>query len=681
MRMKELAHFWKKENQFGRIVKMKIQCIGIIGAGTMGAALSQKFAQEGLDVLIVDREEKFLTNGLASIKNTLEEGVSRRIFTTKRVTEILGKISSTTDLSNLVNCQLIIEAVFEDLNVKNELFKQISSIVSADTILASNTSSFSISELANSVTYPERFIGLHFFYHAAKNRLVEIVKGDKTSEHVFDIMLQFMQRCGKDPIVCGDAHGFVVNRFFVPWLNEAVRIYEEGLADIAAIETAACRTFGCSMGPFALMNATGIPIAYHAQKTLYDVYGAFYKPADKLLEQMNSNTLWEIKAGKKIDWDIYLKISDRLSAVTMLVCGQILDENICSAGDITRGAGIGLKWRKTPVNIFNRLGQDRVSELVKPLTQKWDLTIPKRMDIKSWIPDYIMVDKHDNVGVLTFNRPEGLNAINPMVIDQLDAGFNQLEMDEQIETIIITGRGKAFVAGADIHFFVNHIKKSTINEILEFTAKGQRLFDRIDHSKKKIIAMINGLTLGGGLELALTADIIVALDHVFFAFPETGIGIYPGLGGTQRPVKRIGKNLTKYLIYSGNMLDAKNAVDIGLVDKVVSWDEFGELIANPNGLKPGKKGPSQNWIDLDNFIEGKSVKNLMDYSSKSSEWDWFLRKLTKKAPKALGIAEKLIDGERGPASELEYLEEIFNTADALAGLQSVGKPPPKYQGH
>ncbi|MBT3250207.1 MAG: 3-hydroxyacyl-CoA dehydrogenase/enoyl-CoA hydratase family protein [Candidatus Marinimicrobia bacterium] len=660
---------------------MKIQCVGIVGAGTMGAALSQKFAQEGLEVLIVDREEKFLAKGLSNIKSTLEEGVSRRIFTTERVTEILGKISPTTDLSRLVNCQLIIEAVFEDLNVKNGLFRHISSIVPEDTILASNTSSFSISELARAVSHPERFLGLHFFFHAAKNRLVEIVKGDKTSEQVFDNMMQFMQRIGKDPIVCKDAHGFVVNRFFVPWLNEAVRIYEEGIADIAAIETAACRTFGCSMGPFALMNATGIPIAYHAQKTLYEVYGAFYKPADKLLQQMNSKSPWEIKPEQIIDWDVYLQVSERLSAVTMLVCGQILDKNICTAGDITRGAGIGLKWRKTPVNIFNRLGQDRVIELVQPLLQKWDMTIPRKMDTNSWIPDYISVEKQDNVGVLTFNRPEGLNAINPMVIDQLEKGFTQLEMDKQVETIIITGRGKAFVAGADIRFFVNHIKKSTIDEILEFTAKGQKLFDRIDHSKKKIVAIVNGLTLGGGLELALTADVIVALDHVLFAFPETGIGIYPGLGGTQRPIKRVGKNLTKFLIYSGNMIDAKNACDMGLIDKVVSWDEIGGLFENPHELTSAKKGPSQNWIDVDNFIDGKTVKNLLEHSSKASEWDWLLRKMVKKAPRALEIAEKLIDAERGPASELKYLKEIFTTDDALAGLQSVGKVPPKYQGH
>ena len=660
---------------------MKIQCVGIVGAGTMGAALSQKFAQEGLEVLIVDREEKFLAKGLSNIKSTLEEGVSRRIFTTERVTEILGKISPTTDLSRLVNCQLIIEAVFEDLNVKNGLFRHISSIVPEDTILASNTSSFSISELARAVSHPERFLGLHFFFHAAKNRLVEIVKGDKTSEQVFDNMMQFMQRIGKDPIVCKDAHGFVVTRFFVPWLNEAVRIYEEGIADIAAIETAACRTFGCSMGPFALMNATGIPIAYHAQKTLYEVYGAFYKPADKLLQQMNSKSPWEIKPEQIIDWDVYLQVSERLSAVTMLVCGQILDKNICTAGDITRGAGIGLKWRKTPVNIFNRLGQDRVIELVQPLLQKWDMTIPRKMDTNSWIPDYISVEKQDNVGVLTFNRPEGLNAINPMVIDQLEKGFTQLEMDKQVETIIITGRGKAFVAGADIRFFVNHIKKSTIDEILEFTAKGQKLFDRIDHSKKKIVAIVNGLTLGGGLELALTADVIVALDHVLFAFPETGIGIYPGLGGTQRPIKRVGKNLTKFLIYSGNMIDAKNACDMGLIDKVVSWDEIGGLFENPHELTSAKKGPSQNWIDVDNFIDGKTVKNLLEHSSKASEWDWLLRKMVKKAPRALEIAEKLIDAERGPASELKYLKEIFTTDDALAGLQSVGKVPPKYQGH
>ena len=125
-------------------------------------------------------------------------------------------------------------------------------------------------------------MGLSFFYHAAKNRLVEVVKGDETNDKTFNDCMWFMQRCGKDPITCKDAHGFVVNRFFVPWLNEAVRIYEDNLATPGEIDSVAMRTFVCGMGPFALMNATGIAIAYHSQKTLEDAYGEFLSSSENI---------------------------------------------------------------------------------------------------------------------------------------------------------------------------------------------------------------------------------------------------------------------------------------------------------------------------------------------------------------------------------------------------------------
>lgn len=154
-----------------------IQTVGIVGAGTMGSALAQKFAQEGLAIILVDRTDSFLRRALSMIQATLNEGVQRKLFTPQQTARIVDQITCTTRLEKLSHCQLVIEAVFEDLTVKTTLFQKLSTILDPQAILATNTSSFSVDELSQHVTPADRFLGLHFFYHAAKNRLVEIIRG------------------------------------------------------------------------------------------------------------------------------------------------------------------------------------------------------------------------------------------------------------------------------------------------------------------------------------------------------------------------------------------------------------------------------------------------------------------------------------------------------------------------
>jgi enoyl-CoA hydratase/3-hydroxyacyl-CoA dehydrogenase len=654
--------------------------VGIIGAGTMGAALTQKFAQEGLIVFMVDRDDRFLDRGMENIRVILQEGVKRRIFTEEQMRQIVDRIHPTIDMNELAQCQVVIEAVFEDKKVKEDLFNQISEIVPSDTILATNTSSFSVTELAESVKHPQRFLGLHFFYHAAKNRLVEVVRGETTSDAIFNECMWFMQRCGKDPIFCKDSHGFVVNRFFVPWLNEAVHLYEESIAEPAAIDTIARKAFGCGMGPFALMNATGVPIAYHSQRTLEDAFGEFYHPAETLKLQTEKNEEWSISGSEEVEPSVAKQISDRLLAVTLFVCGQLLDEKVCTAGDISRGAGIGLKWRKGPVDCYHKLGEAKVSDLVRDLAKEWKLDVPGAMASEHWKPDFVNTEINGHTGVITINRPEGMNAMNPTVVSQLADAFDRLDGDDSLKNIVITARGKAFVAGADINFFIDHIKANTISEIVDFTTDGQKLFTRIDESDKKIIVMVNGFALGGGLELALTADVIVALNKAIFAFPETGIGIYPGLGGTQRPINRIGKGLTKYLVYSGQILSAQKAAEIGLIDNVVSWDEMVSLIADPDSLEKNSVTLSEKWQKLSDYFNNTTVEALFNMNEIPEGMEKIIGKIRTKAPVAMKIVETLINENLGPESELDHLETIFNTADALAGLQSVGKRPPEYKG-
>src|SRR4030042_980089 len=269
--------------------------IGIIGSGNMGSGIAQKTAQEGLSVVMMDIKPEFVEKGLNAIRKTLQEAVERRIIKAEKVEEILGRIRGTTDLSEIRDCDLVIEAVFEDMAVKKDLFKRLERICEPSTIIASNTSSFPVDDMSEVFEHPERVIGLHFFYHPAKNRLVEVIPGSKTSQQTIDLSRLFAQLTGKIDILVKNSAGFAVNRIFVPWINEASRILEEGIANIPTIEKAGKESLGLGMGPFELMNITAVKTAFHAAVGLADKLGAFYAPSDRLKGQVQSDKPWPLE--------------------------------------------------------------------------------------------------------------------------------------------------------------------------------------------------------------------------------------------------------------------------------------------------------------------------------------------------------------------------------------------------
>lgn len=660
----------------------KIETVGVVGAGTMGAALAQKFATEGFKVVLLDRERRFLEKGLKSIQTTLQEGVERKLFSEEQVAGILSKIRGSVQPADLRYCELVIEAIFEDFAAKTSLLRELSEILPKETIVGSNTSSFSISELAQSISYPQRFLGLHYFYHAAKNRLVEIVPGEKTAPETRRACEIFSALSGKDPIVCKDRYGFAVNRFFVPWLNEAVRLLEEGVGDAATIDRVSMKTFQIGMGPFALMNATGVRIAYHAQKTL-EAFGNFYRVAALLKKQAMANEPWGIEAAANvpIEAETEKQIRERMLGSVFLVCSQILDEEVCAAVDLNRGARIGLRWRKGPLELMQSSGEEEVRRLIRQIAGRYQTPLPRSIGAQFWKMEFVRLEKQGHSAFITIHRPEDLNALNEQVMQELSEKFAAAEADPAIDTIAITGAGKAFVAGADIKFFVQNMQQNALEKIVAFTRSGQEVYQRIERSAKKIVALINGMALGGGLELALCADVILATPEASMAFPETGIGIYPGLGGTQRTPKRIGRGLAKFLIYTGKMLSAREAEEMGLVDAIIPREDifalkFGEKVFPV--LQNAEKVLPRRWETLGNFFEKNSLARIVNNEGVESqlaaeEVEKLRKRILQKAPIALQVAEKLIDAAAGCQSELDEIPYIFSTEDALLGLSSMGK--------
>ncbi|MGH2570582.1 MAG: enoyl-CoA hydratase-related protein, partial [bacterium] len=508
--------------------------------------------------------------------------MARGIFAQAAADGTLARIRATGRLADAAACDLVVEAVFEDLAVKRSLFGELDRFCPARAILATNTSSFTVADVASATRRPERVVGLHYFYHPAKNRLVEVIAGPGTSEGTRRAAWTFAEATGKTPIRSADSPGFVVNRYFVPWINEAVRCLDEGVADIPSIEQAAKDAFRIGMGPFELMNVTGIPIGLHAATTLGERLGPFYRPSPRLARQAATGALWPL--GGEPDPSKFEVVRRRLLGVAFLVATKMVEEGVCTPEDCDIGARVGLRWSLGPFELANEVGPKAAAAMAGELAAGFrDMPVPRLLERQaaSGSPfEFRLVALHveDGIAEVTLNRPDALNALNEAMVSQLERAFDEADRRADVRTIVLRGAGKAFVAGADVKFFVQHLDAGTFDPIRKFTEKAQSLYRRIDESDKLVICRLDGLSLGGGSELALCADVILATERGSLGFPETGIGIYPGLGGTQRTSRRIGIPLTRWLVLTGSTVDATSAQAIGLVDEVVPVERMDERI-------------------------------------------------------------------------------------------------------
>lgn len=669
----------------------QISKIAVIGAGNMGSGIAQKIAQEGLDVVVIDLKDEYVERGLGIIRQMLQEGVERKIFKPQQVEEVFSRIEGTSDFNAAADADLVIEAVFEDKQVKADLFKKLDQICSPKTILATNTSSFYVKEFAEQTTRPDRFIGLHYFFHPAKNRLLEVIPHESTSPDTLEKSLLAAKLHGKTSIVVKDAPGFAVNRFFVPFLNEAARMLEEGLANIPTIEAAAKQAFKIGMGPFELMNVTGIPIAVHASTTLGNEIGPFYATAPILKAQMEKNKNWDLSGD--LDESKLAAVIERFYGVCLGVAAALVDEGVASIEDTDRGAKIGLRWIMGPFEIMNKIGVDRTYAAVEAITRSYDdFKMPRVLARQKELGrpfefKFVDLEVKDDIGYITLNRPEAMNALNPTVVDQLGKCISEAEQNDAVQAIVFQGAGKAFVAGADIRFFVQKIKADKISDIYEFTSQGHELLLKIEKSSKMTIAVLDGLSLGGGSELALACQAIVATPAGSMGFPETGIGIFPGLGGMLRTARMVGPELAKYYVFTGSPLSARDAHELGIITKLVMPAEVDsairELMSGDKPVKYTRPEIPANLQPLARVGSAENVARLLTGEPPQGVSEELAAKVTKiigfKAPVALKLSNDIIDQQEGKSMEeaveleLGRLHEIFSTDDALKGLSNVGR--------
>jgi 3-hydroxybutyryl-CoA dehydrogenase len=271
---------------------MSIERVGVVGLGTMGAGIAQVCLQAGVETVGREVNDELAERGRATIDHYLSRGVEKGRMTAEQKDETLGRLTLATDLGALASCDLVIEAVIEDIATKAAVFKELDDLLAPAAILATNTSALSVTEIADVTERPERVVGMHFFNPAPVLKLVEVVRTAHTSDEVFAAAYAFAEKLGKEPIACNDTPGFVVNRILIPLLNDCVRVIDEARVSPEDVDRA--MTFGANwpIGPCALIDLIGVDIHVHASEALAAALGEErMAPPPRLLQMLNEGKL------------------------------------------------------------------------------------------------------------------------------------------------------------------------------------------------------------------------------------------------------------------------------------------------------------------------------------------------------------------------------------------------------
>jgi len=281
---------------------MEIRKVGVLGCGLMGSGIAQVAATAGFDVTVLEVEQRFLDKGFAGIEKSLAKFAERPPdkggITAEQKDAILARLKGTTNKQDLADCDIVIEAIIENVEDKKKMYASLDSIVQKHAIFASNTSSISITELLTSTKRPERFVGLHFFNPVPLMKLVEVVRTIATASEVYDAAYEFGIKLGKVPVRTSDKTGFIVNRLLIPYLLDSVRAYEEGVGSIDDIDNAMKLGCGYPMGPFTLLDFVGLDTTYYITQVMYDEFKERRFASPPLLKRLVMAGWYGRKTGK-----------------------------------------------------------------------------------------------------------------------------------------------------------------------------------------------------------------------------------------------------------------------------------------------------------------------------------------------------------------------------------------------
>ncbi len=647
--------------------------IAVIGAGTIGPDIGYylKSAMPGCRLFLVDVVEEPLKRAEQRIIEYTQKAVDRKKMKPEKAAVVRENIVYTTDYEQIKDCKLVIEAASESIPLKQKIFGMVEKIVGEDTIITSNTSSIPADRIFSKMNKPERTSITHFFAPAWRSLPVEVISWQGGSREVLDYLFWFFAKTGKAPIITDNAICFVLDRIFDNWCNEAAYLLDSASAG-QIDKTAEEFVFA---GPFFVLNmANGNPIIIETN-TLQMEEGAHYKPAP-ILASVDRWLTPRPGSPVKIGAEIKNKIRDRLLGILFSQSFDIIDRGIGTKEDLNFGCQVALGFKNGPLDLMRRLGEAEVNRIM----QRFDKDRPGFPQAKQSFGAYqdfkrfILVDDCEGVKIITIRRPQAMNALNDELTDEILGVLKQYADDPAVKGFIITGYGTAaFSAGADIGKFPSMLGDPEASaQYARDCAKVQVFMDQM---KKPVVAALNGLAMGGGLEVAIRCHSIVAMENAILQFPEITLGILPGIGGCVVPYRKWPRGAAVFhdMICFGKALTAKEAVEIGMVAELAHNHQglFQAAIQEVNRLQGKVSGIPHGKVDIPEINIPEAPMAGRQLLSKQAVA--ITARTIQKAVATENLAEALEVGYRG-------FGEIACTEAAQEGISAfLGRRKPEFK--
>jgi enoyl-CoA hydratase / 3-hydroxyacyl-CoA dehydrogenase len=656
----------------------------VVGAGTMGGEIAQVIASAGIPVVLKDVKQEFIDLGLQKAEEVTRAQLGALVHKQKisqeqadqQATEILGRIAGTTEYEGFGDVDFVIEAVPERMAIKQAVFAELDVVTPGHAILASNTSSLSISEMADATSRPDQVVGFHFFYPASMMRLVEVVEGTDTSPETMQTATTFAQTIRKLPIACGEEPGFVVNRILNSAISEVWRFQEDNNLSIKAIDDAVSQARVAPMGPFFLTDLLGLDTVLHVAEHLQQSYGpqSFYvhQGMKALVEagDLGAKTgkgfydNGEPRSEGETQFD-HEELTQRFVLKAFVEACLLLEDGMATIRDIDLGMMAGAGLIPPPFARADQAGLDEVLAALERAAREWGeqfappvilrrLVAQGRLGAKSGQgffaykqPDdggfeqgeAVSLETRDGYAIAWLDRPPA-NSLSPQVIGELSRLWEHVEADESIRALIVASANPMlWCAGADIKAFTQLDEQSGAQLLHD----AHTLLRAMEQSSTVTIAAVNAVAFGGGCELAMACDVRIAAQSASFGQPEINLGIIPGFGGTQRLPRLVGTARALELNLTGDPISADEAFEIGLVTRIVADHELHDV--------------ARAWA----------------------------RKLGGQAPLAVGAIKRTTAGDadldEGIEAEKAAFGEVFQSADAREGIGAfLGKRTPQWTG-
>jgi enoyl-CoA hydratase / 3-hydroxyacyl-CoA dehydrogenase len=553
------------------------RCIVVVGAGTIGPDIGYylKSALPDLKLYLLDIAQPALDRAMQRFTEYTEKAVARRKMSASEAEQVRANVHATTDYAVAREADWAIEATTEDLALKRKIFAQLETLMRPDAWITSNTSSLPAARIFADLRHKNRATVTHFFAPAWRNPVVEIIDTPAIDRAVLEDLRTLFCTTGKVPLVTADVPCFMLDRVFDNWCNEAAHLLDR--AGAAEIDSTAAEFVHA--GPFFVLNlAHGNPIIIETNTLQADEEGEHYRPAAIF---RTAGTWSTISPGQIVPVapEAAAAIRDRLLGILISQSGDILDRNIGEAADLELGCRLALGFKSGPLELMGKLGAVETCRIGKRLAkERPGLPLPKRplRDYQNFLR-FVLVDDVRGVKIITIRRPEALNALHDELTDEILGVIRQFETDPAVRGFVITGYGpRAFSAGADIGRFPKMLGDA--QAAAQYARDCSRLLLHIDRMAKPVVAALNGMALGGGLELALRCHGIVALREAWLQLPEITLGIVPGIGAMVVPYRRWPKAAATFhaMMRRAERLSAKKAHELGIVDQLS--DDYAPMV-------------------------------------------------------------------------------------------------------